>query len=278
MYLPGHAGFWEYQALVSYVPHTDEIGKAIITTATERGMAPNMQYIIREYGFTNKADLKPLIARWLAVDNPDSWASGASLAREFGDDAFTERLIAIAKTPRSSGRSAAISALAAHRTDEGVRAFKSLLDDPHENVWAALANGLENGFDRGIFNTNDFTAGDLKPLINRTLRAGSRSPDIITGVNFLEQFYDDEFTPRLISIANDTDNFAWQSAVYALAYNRTDAGVNALKSLLNSSNPEVRSVAARAVRYAYTERGNIRGRPLQPGDFDQEYQKPLPKN
>ena len=40
--------------------------------------------------------------------------------------------MAIAKIPRSDAQTAAIGALAAHRTDEGVKTLKSLLDDPHE--------------------------------------------------------------------------------------------------------------------------------------------------
>jgi ankyrin repeat protein len=280
LYLSGHGGFWESQALLAYVPRTEAIGKAIIAAAIARGLAPNMEYIISEYGFTNKTEIKPLIERALAPDNEEGWASGAELAEKYSDDDFTPRLIAIAMTPRSNARNSAITALAYNRTDEGVKTLKTLLNDPHEEIWTTLADAIMNAYNwkdkpAGTpLRPDDFTAQDMKPLIERMLTAGRQSPDVITAVSLLEQFGSDNFTPQLIAIATDSRNIAWQSAVYALAFNRTDDGVKTLKSLLNSSNPEVRKAAGNAIRAAYTDRSHVRGRPLQPEDFDKEYQRP----
>jgi HEAT repeat protein len=182
--------------------------------------------------------------------------------------------MAIARTPRSGAQTAAIGALAAHRTDEGVKTLKSLLDDPHENVWTPLADALLNGYRNGAWQPGDFTAQDVKPLLERMLASGSRSPDVLTGISLLEHFGSDAFTAQLIGIATDSSSFARQSAVYALALNRTEEGLKTLKSLLNSSDPKIREVTENAIRAAYTSRGDSLGRPLQPADFDKQYQQP----
>jgi hypothetical protein len=267
-------GFWEHEAITFYVPHTEETKRAILAAATAGGLERNWALVslLREYDFTAE-ELKPLIERALAPDNEAGWAVGAQLAAKFTNDAFIPRLAAIAKIPRNDAQTAAIGALAAHRTEEGVRTLKSLLDDPHEIVWAQLANALLNGYRNGTWQAGDFTAQDVKPLVTRMLASGNRSPDVITGVNLLEQFGSDDFTAQLIGIANDSSNFARDSAIYALALNRTDEGLKTLKSLLNSSDPKIRQATEEAIRWAYTSRGNSLGRPLQPGDFDKEFQQ-----
>ena len=63
-------------------------------------------------------------------------------------------------------------------------------------------------------------------------------------------------------------------AIYALAANRTDEGVKALKTLLNEDDPKVREATEQALRAAYCFRGIWRGRPMKPEDFDKEYQHP----
>jgi HEAT repeat protein len=266
-------GFWENEALTYYVPRSDETKRAILAAATARGLGQNwtLGSLLREYDFT-KEELKPLIQRALAPDNEPGWGIGAELAQKFGDDAFTERLAAIATVPRSNARITAITALAAHRTDEGVQALKSLLNDPHENIWVPLAQALENGERQGTLRPEDFSAEDVKPLIRRMLAAGRNSQSLVAGVGLLEQFGSDEFTPQLVALVNDPGNWAWYQAVYALALNRTDEGVQTLKSLLNSSN----QAAAEAIRYAYTNQLHFRGRPLKPEDFDKKLQQPEP--
>ncbi len=284
IYLPGHAGFWESQAILAYVPRSDEIRKALIETAAKHGLGPNgtISYFLRDYGCT-KEEMKPIIERALAPENELEWAAGAGLAQQFGDDAFTERLVAIAMTPRSNARRAAITALAYNRSDEGIKTLKALLDDPHEEIWTTLADAIMNAYnayDRKDkpagkpLRPDDFTMQDLKPLIERMLTTGNQNPDVITGVSLLEQFGSDDFTSQLIGIATDTHNIAWQHAINALALNRTDDGVKALKSFLDSSNPKVREQAGYTIRLAYTNRDHFRGRPLKPDDFDKQYQQP----
>ncbi len=64
---------------------------------------------------------------------------------------------------------------------------------------------------------------------------------------------DDEYTPRLITIATDPSNRARYQAIYALAYNRTDEGVKTLKALLESPDAGIRNTVSWAVRNAYTD-------------------------
>jgi hypothetical protein len=272
---PASGGFWEHEAILFYVPHSEETKKAILAAASARESERNwcLAPVLREYDFT-KDELKPLIERALASDDKLSWGIGAELAGKYWDETFIERLAAIALNPTNGARVAAIKALAAHRTDEGVKTLKSLLDDPQKNLWVPLAQALENAELQGTFHPDDFNAEDVKPLIRRLLAAGRNSSELVTGTGLAQHFGSDEFTPRLIALVNDPGNWAWYLAVHALALNRTDDGVKTLKSLLASSN----EVAAEAIRYAYTNQLHYRGRPLKPDDFDKQYQQPKTGN
>jgi ankyrin repeat protein len=281
MYLPGHGGFWESEAILAYVPRSDEIRKALIETAAKHGLGPNgtISYFLRDYGCT-KEEMKPIIERALAPDNEQEWAAGAGLAQRFGDDAFTERLVTIAKTPRNNAQTAAIDALAYNRTDEGVKALKELFSDPHESIWTALAFAIQNAYNfrrdtmGRPLRPDDFTAADLKPLIQHLMSSDNQVSDVDTAIGLIGQFGGDEYTAQLIAIATSPGNFARDTAIYALALNRTDEGVNTLKTLLNDPDPKIRTTAEQSIRNAYTSRGNSRGRPLLPEDFDKQYQQP----
>jgi hypothetical protein len=63
-------------------------------------------------------------------------------------------------------------------------------------------------------------------------------------------------------------------AIYALAMNRTSDGVKTLKELLDDPENQIHDTAERAIRAAYAARGNSRGRPLDPDDFDQRSRIP----
>jgi hypothetical protein len=133
MYEPASGGFWEAEALLFYLPRTDETRKAILETATRRGLASSTEYVRKQYDCT-KEEMKRVIGRSLASDNPQAWAAGALAAQQYADDAFTSRLIAIAMDPDSKGRLQAIYALAVNRTDESVKALRSLLNDSNKRI------------------------------------------------------------------------------------------------------------------------------------------------
>ncbi|HEV2454602.1 MAG TPA: hypothetical protein VGY98_10085 [Verrucomicrobiae bacterium] len=161
--------FWEAEALVVYLPHSEAIRKQVIETALKRGLADGMDYVLAQYHCADN-EWRLAIERSLAEDNPRSWAAGALAAQEEPDDAFTPRLIA----------------LALEGTSEAYR-------DP---------------------------------------------------------------------------------AIYALSFNRTDASVNALKSLLSNTNEDIRFMAKEAIREAYARGGHSKGRPFRPEDFEKKFQKP----
>jgi hypothetical protein len=276
-------GFWETEAITYYVPHSDETKQAILAAATAWGLGRNwsLASLLREYDFT-KEEMKPLIERALAPDNEPGWAPGADLARQFPDDEFTARLIAIAKTPRDNAQTAAIDALAYNRTDEGVKTLKELLSDPHQNIWTTLAFAIENAYNYRRdtmgrpLRPDDFTAEDMKPLIEHLMSSDNQISGVDTAISLIGQFGGDEYTARLIAIATSPGNNARYSAIYALANNRTDDGVKTLKTLLNDPDPKIQKMTEDALRNAYTSHGNSRGRPLKPEDFDAKYRQPEP--
>jgi hypothetical protein len=127
----------------------------------------------------------------------------------------------------------------------------------------------------GLLLVYDFKNEDMKPLIERAL--GVLNPgEWQVGVTLAALYYDDAFTDRLIALANGTNIQASirDEAIKALAANRTDAGVKTLKALLNDPDGRVSAMAEDAIRQAYTSRGDARGRPLRPDDFDAKFQQP----
>jgi HEAT repeat protein len=86
-----------------------------------------------------------------------------------------------------------------------------------------------------------------------------------------QQHPDDAFASRLVAIATDTglEANARVRTIYALAANRTDESVKALKVLLTDSNERIRSATKQAINTAYHYRGVWTGQPLKPDDFDE---------
>jgi hypothetical protein len=169
MYQPGHGGFWECEALRFYVPHSEQIKETIVAIAARRGLADGMQSILSNYGYTNKEDLRPLIERSLAADNPRSWQAGALAAQQYDSDSFTSRLIALATEPNNPARLQAIYALAANRTDESVQALKSLLNDPDPKIREQTEQSIHVAYtSRGIWQGRPLKPGDFPEIYRRT--------------------------------------------------------------------------------------------------------------
>lgn len=278
IYEPASSGFWETEALRFYVPHTEAVKKLIFETALERGLGSQgaLAGVLRSYNPTVE-EMKPIIERSLAPDNQSDWNQGAWLAQEYWNDAFAPRLAAIAETPGCSARPVAIMALAYNRTDEGVKALKELLKNPPTDLCLSLGQALENVYCTGRpssgngLRPGDLTAADVKPLIGELFASTNQMQisDVVTAMTLEEQFGSDDFTGRLISIATTPGSTAQNLAIYALALNRTDAGLKTLKQLLHDPNPGIRATTEEAIRYAYTRRGTAQGTPLKPGDFPQ---------
>lgn len=96
------------------------------------------------------------------------------------------------------------------------------------------------------------------------------NPNIVrAGVLATHDHPDDAYTSRLISIATDPNKQARHSAIFALAYNRTDEGVKALKTFLKDHNEGIRETTAEAIRQAYKHF------PVYPEYSDGEYTSEL---
>ena len=160
MYQGADNGFWEAEALLYYVPRSEETKRAIVATAQERGVAEAMEYVLVNYGCTEE-EMRVSIERSLQPDSPQTWSAGAMAAQSHPNDAFTPRLIAIAtdKALDNNARSRAIYALAANRTDESVKALKSLLTDPDERI----CSGVKQAINTAYHYRGRWTGKPLKP-------------------------------------------------------------------------------------------------------------------
>jgi HEAT repeat protein len=81
-----------------------------------------------------------------------------------------------------------------------------------------------------------------------------------------QRYPDDRFMDRLIQIASSGSGAARRRAVFALANNRTDEGVRALRQLLQDPDLAIRTLTRDAIEIAYHSSTKA-GRPLQPDDF-----------
>jgi hypothetical protein len=78
---------------------------------------------------------------------------------------------------------------------------------------------------------------------------------------------DDRFMSALIQLASSGRVETRIRAIHALAHNRTDAGVAALRSLRQDLDARIRSATERAIEIAYEMSSATAGRPLRRDDF-----------
>ncbi|MGD0413601.1 MAG: secretin N-terminal domain-containing protein, partial [Verrucomicrobiota bacterium] len=277
----GGEGEWANEALLHYMPQTEEIWQAILQTAVKHRLNPNLEYLLLDYDSRNK-EMKPVIARSLALQNPDEWQAGAALAAHYRDDAFTARLLAIAVDPNASleTRVAAIEALAANHTDPGAKTFKALLTNPSPEISEALIAAIEISYNNSYSGLTSPTgkrlqldAKDLTPLIERLL-ASKKPADIIKGVSLADASGDEEVTAKLVALATNPRSIDREGAIHALSLNRTDEGVKALKTLLNDPDPDLWAPLADAIGQGYDSWPEAR-RHLRTEDFGAKDMRPL---
>jgi protocatechuate 3,4-dioxygenase beta subunit len=182
MYEPGQ-GYWQAEALLYYIPRSEEVIKAVHAAAAVRGLAPNMQYVFRQYGEgTTEDEMKQYIRRSLAVDSPQTWSQGASAAQEYPDDAFNLRLIALATEPKGEARMQAIYALARNRTDDGVKTLKELLNDPDRQIYETTERAIRNAYtSRGNSSGRPLEPDDFDPKYQTDENSPEPRPVNLTG-------------------------------------------------------------------------------------------------
>jgi hypothetical protein len=154
---------------------------------------------------------------------------------------------------------------------------------PEERTTAAMVDAAsEHGMANGMFSCLKIRGcprGQIKKLIAISLAADHRDT-WGEGALAAQEYCDDAFTSRLIAIATDKQSIGRDQSIFALAINRTDESVGALKRLLEDREPRpfgnqsIGQEAAAAIRDAYLYRGNSEGRKLRPDDFGVEYQHP----
>lgn len=165
-------------------------------------------------------------------------------------------------------------ALACNRTDGGVKALKSMLNDADPDTGASLAAAICDGYSTKLdkrLHPEDFDANDVRPLTERLLKSGTNR---FYGFSLAALFGDDTLTPTLVATATGGRHPDDLEAIYALAMNRTDEGVTTLKTLLNGKDELISKVTANAIDNGYKWRGAARGKPLRPDDFDAKFQHP----
>jgi len=138
----------------------------------------------------------------------------------------------------------------------------------------------KRGLARGMLQAlryRGFTGEKIKSLIDVSL-SSERPYTWVEGALAAQQYPDDRFASRLSVIVLDPNSPARLQAIYALAKNRTEESVATLKKLLNESdlsNPrgkDIRQNTEHAIRRAYQQGDNTKGRPFRKDDFDTKYQ------
>ena len=207
--------FWAKEGFVCYLPRDLKIKKAVLTAAKKRGLARCMQTVLEAFGCSEE-EFKEIITLSLALENLDILNAAVGAAQEHPDDEHMPQLIAIATDPNRPDpnrafyaieRRRAIYAIAYNRTDEGVNALRTLLEDP----------------DKVIRKTTEYAIR----------QAYKRHP-------VYPKYSNDEYTSELITAAIDSNHpLVTNFLVSTIARTRTEEGVKAIKALLEDPNMDI---------------------------------------
>jgi len=157
---------------------------------------------------------------------------------------------------------------------KAVQAFRCYLPHTDEVRMAVLTAARTRGLAGGsaiVLEHLGCNEADLAGVIRLSL--ASKDPNTVRHAVLAAQEHSaDEHMPRLITIATGTEAGDFgrrESAIYAIAYHRTDEGVATLKTLLNDPNARIRKFTADTIRYAY------RRHPVYPKKVDEAFTKAL---
>ena len=136
----------------------------------------------------------------------------------------------------------------------------------------AEKRGLAAGM-QAVLEAFDCSESEFKEIISVSL--ASDDVDILGWATIAAQEHpDDEHMAKLITIATNATQaepdeqlhrIDRERAIYAIAHNRTNEGVKALRALLGNPDKEIRRTASHAIRYAY------RRHPVYPKHSDDKY-------
>jgi len=258
------------EGFVCYLPREPKIKEAVLEATKERGLARCMQTVLEAFG-CSEGQFKEIITISLASDNLDILGEGVGAAQEHPDDEHTPQLIAIATDPNRPDpnrpfyaieRRRAIYAIAFNRTDEGVEALKSLLEDPDEDIRRTAEEAIRLSYGRHPvyhkYSDDEYTlelitaAGELKnasvitTLVSEIIRTRTEE-----GIKAIKLLLEDP----------NKDMPAAES----------DEGVKTIKNLLRNPDKDIRDITADAIRFAYCRIHP--GRPLREDDFPELFRE-----
>jgi hypothetical protein len=257
-----HNEAWEaFHGLLCYLPRTANIKETVLRTATTRGLTWWVFVILEQFGFS-EAVIEDVISDALASDDPNVVGLGIGSAIKHPSDRHMSTLIAIATDANHRARRnlsdttqrTAISALAFHRTDEGVAALKALQQSPQAEVREAVEEAIRKACKRHRVHPPKLDDDFIAPVV-----------PIATDVSHPYRF-------SAVLLILHTRTAAEAEAIKALAKDpnthvpvvETDLGVRTIRDLLRHENRAMREGTATRIRAAYHE---WPGRPLRKDDF-----------
>ena len=130
-------------------------------------------------------------------------------------------------------------------------------------VDAAQRRGLGRGMQSVL---EEYGCGEevFGEAIGRTFESGDEKA-LFAAVYATQNYPDDAYMEKLIELAQDANSPTRHAAILAVAYNRTDDGVAAIRGLLENEDEVIRKSTERAIEQAY------RRHPVRPERIDEEY-------
>ncbi len=260
--------FTAREAFLCYLPCDEKVKQDVLKVAKTCGLAPGLQTVLEEFR-CDEEDFKEIIKISLASNDLDIMGEGIKASQDHPDDVYMSALISIATDPNMLSRNKpfhsiervwAIYAIAYNRTDEGVLALKTLLNDTDEYIRKTTAEAIQAVYKRHpvypkytddeytaklVIEAMDFNNPKQIPMIAEILR--SRTEESVKAIEALLQ------NPDLdISIAE------------------TDAGVKIIRDFLRNPDKNFRDMVSNIIRVVYKRHP---GRPLRDNDFGEEFRK-----
>jgi hypothetical protein len=133
-------------------------------------------------------------------------------------------------------------------------------------VEAAIRRRGMMSWDAGVLHELGASRETIKELIAVAIASG-REASRSAGALAAQRFPDDRFAAGLVTLAKAGPELTRVQAIYALAHNRTDEGVQALRELLRDPSAKIRAATTNAIEAAYRAGAAGERRPLRAEDF-----------
>lgn len=261
--------FWAKEGFVCYLPRDLKIKKAVLTAANKRGLARCMNSILEVLGCSEE-EFKQIIRISLSSDDLDTLSEGVLAAQTHPDDEHMPKLVAIAtdsnrpdpnRTFYAIERHRAIYAIAYNRTDEGVKALRTLLEDPDRGIRKTTKEAIQQAYKRHLVYPK-YTDDEY---ISKLIKSATDSNHPMA-TNFL------------VGIIARTRTEEGLKAIKALLENpdmditvaKTDEGVHTISNLLRNPDKDIRDMTENIIRQIYR---TYPGRPLRKDDFPELFRE-----